>query len=420
MLDRSITPDFIVPDKFDIPVANTEVFKNGIKCHYISAGDQPIVKLELHYKGGKLYDNTSFNSFFMAKLLTQGTKKRTAEGIAEFIAFHGAYLEITSGNEKVIITLFTISKHLKSLCLFLEEIIEESIFDQEDLDRIKSIEIQNLLVSESKNSFIASEKFREQLFPNHYYNSPITKSIIESIEKNDLKNFHQSYIQNSEMEIFVSGLVTPIELSVIRESFGTSSYKKVIEKDAVSIEESVSGHIQIDKEDSVQSSVRFGFQTIGKTHVDYYKLSVCNEILGGYFGSRLMSNIREDKGYTYGIGSYLVQMKYASFFQISTDVKVEVADKTVEEIQKEINLLCTQEVSSVELTKVRNYLFGSFASSLNTSFDLMDKYKTIDSLGLGYEFYDNYFDALRNVTPQDILETSNKYLLNNAVIVTCG
>lgn len=419
MLDRSVAPSFVIPDKFNISVPKTIVFGNGVKCHYISAGEQPIVKLELHYNGGKLYDDKSFNSFFTAKLLTQGTKNKSAEQIAEFIAFHGAYLEITSGNEKVIITLYTISKHLTILSLFLKEIISESTFNDEDLERIKSIEIQNLLVNQSKTSYLASEDFRNKLFPNHYYSSGLNASIIESIDTSELKKFHQKYIQNSEMEIFVSGLVTDLELKIIEENFGKEEFDNVRAHKGLEIAPSDIGHRHIEKEDAMQASVRFGFQTINKTHSDYYGLSICNEILGGYFGSRLMSNIREDKGYTYGIGSYLVQMKHAAFFQISTDVKAEFVNETVTEIQKEIDLLCKQEVSKEELTKVRNYLFGSFASSLNTSFDLMEKFKTVHALGVGYEFYDDYFEVLRTISPNEILEISNKYLSANPVIVTC-
>ena len=132
MLDRSVAPSFVVPETFKIPKVESFRFDNGVACHYVSAGDQPIIKLELHFKGGKCYDEASFNSLFTAKLLSQGTSTMSSDDIAEFIAFRGAYLEITSGHEKLIVTLFTISKHLKSLCDFLKDVLEDSIFREED------------------------------------------------------------------------------------------------------------------------------------------------------------------------------------------------------------------------------------------------------------------------------------------------
>jgi predicted Zn-dependent peptidase len=152
-----------------------------------------------------------------------------------------------------------------------------------------------------------------------------------------------------------------------------------------------------------------------KTHKDFHSLTVLNTILGGYFGSRLMTNIREDKGYTYGIGSGMIPLKKAGYFFISTEVGVEVCNKAIDEIYIEINRLRNESISEKELILVKNYMIGSFLRSIDGPFALANRFKSIMEYDLDYSYYDDYISTIKNIKASDLLNLANKYLDPNSM-----
>ena len=166
----------------------------------------------------------------------------------------------------------------------------------------------------------------------------------------------------------------------------------------------------VEKEDALQSAIRIGQIAINRAHADFPGLQVLNTILGGYFGSRLMANIREDKGFTYGIGSAVVSLKNTGYFFIASEVGADVCGQAMFEIEKEVNLLKSQQVSEGELDLVRNYMLGSMLGSLENALSHADKFKNIYFSGLDYDYYDSYIRIVRNISPEDIQGLANKYL----------
>jgi predicted Zn-dependent peptidase len=172
----------------------------------------------------------------------------------------------------------------------------------------------------------------------------------------------------------------------------------------------------VEKSDAIQSAIRVGRILFNKTHPDYFKFQVLNTILGGYFGSRLMANIREDKGYTYGIGSGLNSLLHSGYFFISTEVGADVTTKALDEIHKELKLLREDLVSESELETVRNYILGQFLRSVDGPFALAEKFKAVYEFGLDYSYYDKYFHAVKTVTPAEIRDLANKYFQEKDLI----
>jgi predicted Zn-dependent peptidase len=171
----------------------------------------------------------------------------------------------------------------------------------------------------------------------------------------------------------------------------------------------------IEKTGAMQSSIRMGKQLMTRKHPDFFTMLLLNEVLGGYFGSRLMKNIREEKGLTYGISSNLALFGQAGYFVIGTDVKREFTQQTIDEIHKEIKILQTELVLENELETVKNYMVGSFAGSLNTPFDITDRYKVIFSENLPLDFYQNYISKIQQVSDIMLLEAANKYLQTDSL-----
>jgi zinc protease len=170
------------------------------------------------------------------------------------------------------------------------------------------------------------------------------------------------------------------------------------------------------KEKVSQSSLRIGKILFNKTHPDFHGLQVLNTLLGGYFGSRLMTNIREDKGFTYGIGSALVSMHHSGYFFITSEVGVDMCNRAIEEIYHEIKKLRTQKISKNELDLVRSYMTGNFLRSIDGPFAIADRFLGIYEYGLSYDYYDRLINTIKTITPTQLAELSEKYLREDSMI----
>lgn len=418
ILDRSITPAFqTIQEVFISPVKNITL-SNGLPLHIINVGEQPIIKLELIFNAGNWFDDNKGISFFTAKMLNEGTSAHNSASINQFFDQYGAFTEFTHSVDRASFVVYGLSKHLGQLLPMVQEILQDSIFPQKELDTIKKIQQQTIQVNQEKTSFVANQKIRNSIFgETHPYGTNLSQEIIENITRENLVKYYQSHWQNQPFRIFLSGKITEQEIEAVNNILGnipvgnahTSSY------------EHTDGGIEatsflIEKENALQSSIRLGKQLFTRSHPDYFNMLIVNEVLGGYFGSRLMKNIREEKGLTYGIGSNVVPFSKNGYFIVGTDVKKEFTQLTIDEIIKEIQVLRTELVSEEELTTVRNYMSGAFAGSLNTPFEIADRYKVIMSEQLPLDFYQQYFQHIQKITSEDILEAAQKHLDPDSLI----
>ncbi len=413
MLDRSIPPAFQVVDNVSILRATTQYLDNGIPVHMINAGGQPVLRIELFFKAGAAYDSKLGNSYFVIKMLREGTTQRNTHQISEYIDQYGAFVEFKPGPDRVGITLYTLSKYLDNLLGLLQELLQEATFPEKELENFKNISRQNLLLNLRRNGFVASRKMSQVLFGSHPYGLDLTTEAIDHITREDLLVFYQSFIKNNPCDIIVSGETNDLVFNTLNEYFGKLDLSGFLKKEQRThpIPNSLSQkqHLEI-REQSTQSSIRIGQLSFTKNHPDYPSFIILNEIFGGYFGSRLMSNIREDKGYTYGIYSRIALLEQAAYYGIMTDVRKEFTQQTIDEIHKESKRMRTELVPQEELELVRNYMSGTLTSTINSPFALADIFKGLYFHGLDYSFYETYFEILKNITSEDLLEMANKYL----------
>jgi predicted Zn-dependent peptidase len=392
---------------------------NGIQLHWLNAGEQPIVRIELIFKAGNWYESQRNVSYFTIKMMNEGTTRMTARQINEYVDQFGAFLEFNHGQDKSNVTLYTVIKHLDKLLPVLKDIVTASTFPDKELQNIKNITIQNLKVNQEKTAYLAQTRFRELLFgKNHPYGKNMYEEDILRIEPDVLKQFHQERICSQPFDIVVSGEVSEQTLALLRDTFegiilpGISSNGKEHVQTSTLVREDI-----VEKPDSLQSTLRMGKKLFTRSHPDYFKMMVLNEILGGYFGSRLMRNIREEKGFTYGISSNLVTLQKEGYLVIGTDVKREFTSLTIEEVYKEMNILRTEPIGEEELETVKNYMAGSFAGSLSTPFALADHFKAIYFDGLTYDFYDHYIENILNTTAWQLQELANQYFTGDSMLV---
>jgi zinc protease len=417
--DRAISPDFKIIKSIHLPTPVSSKLDNGIPLHVINIGEQPVVRLEIIFEGGgNWYEVDKGTSYFGIKMLSEGTKKRTASEISEDFDRIGAFLELTHSFDKAAIVVYCLSRFLPEVLPIVQELIEEATFPEKEFDELRNITIQNLRVSNEKTATIASKELRSALYGSqHPYGQSQEAETIEGMSLESVVRHYEKFIRSGNAMVVLAGMVHADDIEYVNQYLG----QRVIEfhsADEKQFEEPEQKHqnILIEKAESVQSSIRIGRKMFTRNHPDYFKMLVANEILGGYFGSRLMKNIREEKGLTYGISSNVLTLNKDGYFLIGTDVKKEFTQQTIDEIKKEIGILQTELVGDEELQTVKNYMAGEFAGSLNTAFEVADRQKIIITDQLSHDFFSQYIDQIHATTAEDIQYIANTYLQPDEMI----
>ncbi len=411
--DRTTAPAFKTIQHINVTRAKTHTLSNGIKVYSISAGSQEITKIEFVFRAGMYYQPASLIASTTNTLLESGTRSYTADELSDGIDFFGSFLELETGQDFALLSLFSLNKYLEQSLHYMEEIIKWPTFQEDEFRIHINNKKQKHLINSQKVNVLARRRFSELLFgPAHPYGLDVKEQDFERISVAELKHFFEKHYTAANCSIFVSGHLPANVIETLDRFFGNNW-----QKDATPVNEPEIEMVRfsnpktfVSKDDAIQSAIRVGRLLFNKTHPDYFKFQVLNTILGGYFGSRLMANIREDKGYTYGIGSGITNLVHSGYFFISTEVGADVTNQTLNEIYKELKLLREELVDENELETVRNYILGQFLRSVDGAFALADKYRAIWEYGLDYTYYDRYFNAVKTVTPNELRDLANKYL----------
>lgn len=420
MLNRQETPAFKTIDKIDIIKANKQKLNNGIDLFSINAGSQEITKIEFVFKAGMYFQSAPLIASNANTLIETGTRSYTANQISDGIDFFGSFLELEVGQDYANVTIYSLNKYLDQSLKFIEEILKYPTFPEDEFKIHVANKKQKHQINSQKVDILARRRFSELIFgEKHPYGVQVSDSDFERVSVAEIKSFFNDHYNSGNCTIIASGYLPNTLTDTLNKYFGNSSWGN--EKAKVGL---VSTPIQttsqkkhfIERPDAIQSAIKVGRLLFNKTDPDYFKFQVLNTILGGYFGSRLMANIREDKGYTYGIGSGLASFVNGGYFAVSTEVGADVTKQTLEEIYKEIAILRKDLVSSNELETVRNYILGHFLRSVDGPFSLADKFKGIWEFGLDYSYFDNYFAAVKTVTPKELRDLANKYLKEEDLI----
>ncbi len=412
-LDRSVAPPSQPIRHIELVQAVTHHLPNEVPVHIIRAGQQPVVSIELIFRqGGIKHETRNAACFFALKMLSEGTQSRTAYQVSNSVDSLGAYLQITPGLDYSSVQIYCLSKHADQLLQLLQEILTQSAFVEAELTKLKDRQKQQIRLSNEKISTLASKEMKKMLFgQDHPYGKSLTEASIDRVVREDVVAFYENCLRSS-WEVVLSGDVNSEVIASVERYLGKLSHPK----NASSVSASAPNFQPVaqrlvERKDSLQSSLRVGLPLFKKDHPDYHVMRVVNTILGGYFGSRLMRNIREEKGLTYGISSGIAALQDTGYLVVGTEVKKQFTQLALDEIYKEAELLCQKKVSPTELETVKSYLAGRFLKSANTPFALVEKFKNIYLYSLTYDFYQNYLKTLESITPQQVLTVANRYLI---------
>ncbi len=418
MLNRSQAPELHPIEHIAFVQPEIIRLSNGVQLFWRNGIFNETSKIELHFKAGSTVAKPIIASL-CAGLLISGTPNKNARQIQKAFDALGAYYDVSITQNEAIVTLYALKDQLLAAYAVFHESLFEANFPDKELQDLVSERRQKFLVQQEKVSFLAQRQFQRSFFAGSSYAQQIQLEDYDNVRLAEIKDFHQNNYLNGLLEVFVIGDLYQTDIQQLEKLLLT--FKGAPKAHENFVWQNELGAIHIEQEGALQSALRIGRPLFNKTHPDFCDFSILNTILGDYFGSRLMSNIREDKGYTYGIGSYLVEHQDYGYFVIGTEVGVQTRTATFEEIQIEFERLKTELVATEELELVKNYMLGQLLKSADGPYAMLDLFSNVHHYGLTLEFYDHLIERIRQITPQRIQELAKQYLnWEEMLIISAG
>ena len=412
MPDRSIQPQIKEITNIQMPDCQEYVLDNGIPVYEVNMGTQEIMKLEIIFKAGRPFEHQKLVARATAAMLREGTVRKKAAEIHEMVDFYGGTLSVPVNLDTSNITLYSLTKHFEKLLALLSEILTEPSFPEEELDIYKNNSRQRLQVDLTKNDVVAYRTVTEKIFgKEHAYGYNSNAEVYNELTRKELLHHFDRNFHAGNCTLVISGKTNSQTIKLLNQYIGKTLQKKEIIKSSIVEKIIAPQQLKISSPDTLQSAIRIGCKLFDRKHKDYANFYVLNTILGGYFGSRLMSKIREEKGYTYNIFSTIDPMMFDGYFYVGTDVSNEFVKPTIESIYEEFELLKTVPIDEEELKMVRNYLMGFFLTNLDGAFNVAELVKVAKTENLPKNYFSEIVDQVKNITPEELMEQAQKYLI---------
>lgn len=414
--ERELAPPIKEIEEIKFPTPVKYKLKNGIDVFAFNLGTQEVVQIDLTFRINRGNAKNPFVAKAVNELIGESTTQRSYGVLGEEIDFYGAFLESNYSVDHSSVSLFTLTNKLNNVLPLFEEAIKDTIFPERELNIFLKNQKHKFLVQQEKVATLSRRLYSKLMYGDHYYGKRTEIEDFDSTTAEDLSKFYEDYYGASNCTIIVTGKFDDSIFSKLENSFG--NLKVGVKNDSeypISLNESTEEvHL---KDDALQSAIRIGkVLNVEFGSSDYFKLKVLNTVLGGYFGSRLMMNIREDKGYTYGIGSGLNAMINGVVFSVATEVGADVTKDAVNEIYKELRLLQDELISEEELQIVKNHMLGSILSASDGPFSIAQQFKAVNFQGRDLSFFDEFINSIKMITPDEIRKVAIKYLQIDSMV----
>lgn len=413
MLNRTIAPPIIDTADLNLSLKPCQkmILNNGVTVYAVNAGAEDVLQIEWVYEAGNCYEEKNLVAGTTNYLLKNGTSKKNAFQINEHFEYYGSYLNRACYNEHATITLHCLTKHIGELLPVVRELITDSVLPEEELAIHKQNSKQRLSVNLKKCDFVAGRLIDVYVFGDqHPYGRFTKQEDFDQYSREELVQFYESYYKNGRFTLFVAGKLPANLESLLNQYFGdlpSQPKAKTTFKLFPATEKKY--RVQNDP-NGVQGAIRMARPFPNRHHPDFQKVMVLNNLFGGFFGSRLMSNIREEKGYTYGIYSYIQNHIGPSAWLISTEAGKDVCEATIEEVYKEMKLLREDLVDEEELQLVRNYMMGIILGDLDGPFQIIARWKNIILNGLDEKYFYDSIQTIKTISAEELMELAHKYL----------
>lgn len=422
MLNRKTAP--VLDHVEHIPIHHPKkiVLGNGQPLHLLPMGDQEVIRIDLIIEAGRWQQEVPLSANFVAGLLQEGTADYSSRQISELLDSTGAHLQISAGMHHTTVSLFSLNKHVSILLPLLESVLYRPLFEEKEVENYRNIKLQKFLKESERVNVLAAQYFKAQVFGEmHPYGVINTANNYQQISRDAIKDYYSNSFINAPVQILLTGNITDEVLAGMEGVVGNRTLSLGVKnKEKINFQAQKDKTFHYHKADAVQTAIQMGVPTISKTHPDFCSFLILNTILGGYFGSRLNRNIREEKGYTYGIGSALVPYLHTGVFTIYTQTDNKFKNAVIDEIHKEVDLIKTQSVPVDELEMVKNYLRGDLIRNMDHPFQMAETLHTLMEFNLNIDFIQSYLQTINTITPENIQGIAHKYFNQEFYTITAG
>lgn len=414
-LNRTIAPVIKDATEFDLKLKPYEkyVLDNGVEVYAVNAGTQEVMSVELVFNAGNWYEQQNNIAAATNFLIKNGTTNKTAFQLNEHFDYYGSHLTRGCYNETANIVLHCINRHLATHLPVVAEMITDAIYPQHELDIYRQNMKQRLTVNLKKCDFVAGRLIDEYVFgKDHPYGVYSNKEDYDALQQEQLQAYYKQFYTEGKCIIFAAGLLPADFAQQLNSTIGQLPLNK---KEIPTIVHPLTPAAQMkyrimNDEKGVQGAIRLAQPFPNRHHPDFQKVQVLNTLFGGFFGSRLMSNIREDKGYTYGIHSYILNHISTTAWMISTEAGRDVCEATITEVYNEMRDLRNELVDEEELQLVKNYLIGTILGDLDGPFHIIGRWKNLILNGLDESYFYNSVNIIKTISAKELQELANKYL----------
>ncbi|HET7000276.1 MAG TPA: pitrilysin family protein [Puia sp.] len=416
MLNRKTVPEITDAVKFqlNLPPHQKISLRNGVEVYLVNMGTVDTLMMNVVFYAGNYYETQNLVAPATNFMLKNGTHTKNAYQINDFFEYYGAYLNRSAGHETAELSLHCMKKNFSELLPVVSELIVDSIFPEEELEIYKKNMQQRLQVNLRKNDFIAGRLIDTYLFgAEHPYGRFSSIEDYTALNIGVVKEFYSQYYLGGRCVIFIAGPLPADIQNLVETHLGSlplSGSAKPDKSDIAILPVKEKKYRVTNDPDSVQGAIRIARNFPNRHHPDFQKMQVLNNIFGGFFGSRLMANIREDKGYTYGIHSYLTNLIQQSALMISTEAGKDVTEDTIREVYLEMKRLCDEPVDEEELKTTKNFMIGTLLGDLDGPFQVAGRWKSLILNDLTEDYFYNGIETIKSIQPGTIQELANKYL----------
>ena len=415
MLNRLQAPIIKDATEFDLKLKPYDkyVLDNGVEVYAVNAGTQEVLSLELVFSAGNWFEQQNNIAAATNYLIKNGTKNKTAFQLNEHFDYYGSHLSRGCYNETANIVLHCIDRHFATHLPVIAEMITDAIYPQHELDIYKQNMQQRLTVNLKKCDFVAGRLIDEYVFgKDHPYGVYSNKEDYDALQQEHLQAYYKKYYTEGKCIIFAAGLLPANFEQELNKTIGQLPLNQqeiptIIHPLTPAVEKKY--RIANDP-NGVQGAIRLAQPFPNRHHPDFQPIQVLNTLFGGFFGSRLMSNIREDKGYTYGIHSYILNHISTTAWMISTEAGRDVSEATITEIYNEMKDLREELVDEEELQLVKNYLIGTILGDLDGPFHIIGRWKNLILNGLDENYFYKSVNIIKTISAKELQELANKYL----------
>ncbi len=413
VLDRKKSPHIVDAVDFQLSLKPCQRFTldNGVEVYAVDAGAEEVLSMEWVFFAGNSQEEQNLVAATTNFLLRNGTHTKTAFQINEHFEYYGSYLNRSCYNETSTITLHSLTKHIHELLPVVRELITDSVMPQDELAIYQQNMKQRLKVNLKKSDFVAGRLIDVYLYgEKHPYGKYSSAEDFDALKREQLLDFYRTYYQQGKFIVFVAGKLPADLEKLLNQHFGDlPATRNEVKESPVQLATEKKYRITNDP-NGVQGSIRIARPFPNRHHPDFLKVQVLNALLGGFFGSRLMSNIREDKGYTYGIHSYLHNHIQQSAWMVSTEAGKEVSEATIAEVYKEMKDLRENKVEEEELLLVRNYMMGGILGDLDGPFQIIARWKNIILNNLTEQYFYDSIQTIKTISAEELQALAQKYL----------